>query len=82
MIGIVRCFFPSVSNDGIGLCATGIEVHFHYHLVLRINWEYFNALKCVRCIEKSAVGQVFTFIKSVITEERSLVSDTECIRHD
>lgn len=78
---IVRCFLSTGSIDGISLCAGSIEVQL-YHLVLHIGQKHFNALKSVLYVEKSAVGQVITFNKSVMSRKRSLVTAIPSLKHD
>ena len=66
MIWMIRYSLSTGNIDVIDLCVVNIEMYFH-HLVPHIGQEHFNALKSVLCMEKSAVDQVITLSKSVIT---------------
>lgn len=79
---MIMRYFLSIGNiDKIDLCVASIEVHFH-HLALYIGQKYFNILKSVLRIEKSAIGQVITLNKSVMSQKRSLVTVILSLKYD
>ena len=90
---IMRHFSPIANIDGIDLYKVDIEVHLihpemhsihlvHPYLVLYLSQGHFNARRSVLYVEKSAVGQLITPSKRVITQKRSLVRSTPNIRTD
>lgn len=66
MIGIMRCSLPTANIDKINLCVANIEMHFHYHFIPYIGQDYFNLLRNVLFIEKSAVGQLIIVNKNMM----------------
>lgn len=78
---MLRYSLPTDSIDGISLYVGGIEVHLYY-LVPHIGKEHFNVLRSVLCMEKSVVGQIIIFIKSMMSRKRGLVTAIPSLRHN
>ncbi len=74
----MRCFLLISNIDKIDLYMAGIKEHIYLYLFLYFG--YFNALKSVLYIDKSAISQQIIFNKSVIIQKRSLMTIILIIR--
>lgn len=87
----MRCSSPIASIDGMKLCVVSTEVHLihpkvhstylvHPDLVFHLGKGDFDESKSVLCMKKSAVDQLITPNRSMMTRKRSLVAVNPSIK--
>lgn len=80
--GIMRYSLPTISIDKIDLCIADIKIQLYYYLILHVGQRYLNRLKDILYLERSAIGQLIIFSKSIMIWKRSPVIATLSLKHN